>query len=306
MGRWALAAAVVGLVLALWLELRPVNAVVVYCAQDQVYAEQVFRLAEKEMGIRVLPVYDSEAVKTVGLANRLLAERDRPRADLFWGNEELRARQLAAREIFLATNGLAFFGDRTRCLVVNTQLWRGMRSGVSLMDLTNTIWRGKVAIAYPQFGTTAAHFHALRQHWGDAAWTTWCRNLAANRPILVDGNSVVVQMVASGEAHIGLTDSDDVLAGIREGRPIAALPLPGETLHIPNSVGLVRGGPHPEAARRLSQFLCDPRVASMLVESGALNGVAPDPNLPGLAPGWDRILTELDATTAELNRIFLR
>jgi hypothetical protein len=44
----------------------------------------------------------------------------------------------------------------------------------------------------------------------------------------------------------------------------------------------------------------------MLVESGALNGVAPDPNLPGLAPGWDRILTELDATTAELNRIFLR
>ena len=85
MGRWALAAAVTGLVLALWLELRPVNAVVVYCAQDQVYAEQVFRLAEKEMGIRVLPVYDSEAVKTVGLANRLLAERDRPRADLFWG-----------------------------------------------------------------------------------------------------------------------------------------------------------------------------------------------------------------------------
>ena len=43
-----------------------------------------------------------------------------------------------------------------------------------------------------------AHLLALRNRWGDAAWVAWCRALQANRPFLVDGNSVVVQFVARG------------------------------------------------------------------------------------------------------------
>ena len=70
------------------------NQVVVYAAQDQVYAEPIFESFTRETGIRVLPLFDSEAVKTVGLANRLLAEKSHPQCDVFWGNEEMRARQL--------------------------------------------------------------------------------------------------------------------------------------------------------------------------------------------------------------------
>src|SRR5881394_1964668 len=40
--------------------------VVAYCAQDQVYAEPIFSEFEKETGVKVRAVYDSEAVKTVG------------------------------------------------------------------------------------------------------------------------------------------------------------------------------------------------------------------------------------------------
>src|SRR3974377_394484 len=54
------------------------HVVIAYCAQDQVYAEPIFRDFEKETGIRVRVVYDSEAVKTVALANRLIAEQNRP------------------------------------------------------------------------------------------------------------------------------------------------------------------------------------------------------------------------------------
>ena len=72
------------------------NAVVVYAAQDQVYAEPIFKQFTAETGLKVRAAYDSEAVKTVGLANRLLAERTRPQCDVFWGNEEMRTRQLAA------------------------------------------------------------------------------------------------------------------------------------------------------------------------------------------------------------------
>jgi hypothetical protein len=32
-------------------------------------------------------VYDSEATKTIGLVNRLIAEKDSPRADVFWNAE---------------------------------------------------------------------------------------------------------------------------------------------------------------------------------------------------------------------------
>jgi len=83
--------------------------VVVYCAQDQIYAEPIFREFEKQTGIKVLAVYDNESVKTVGLANRLLAERSHPQCNVFWGNEEMRTRQLAAHNVFRENNGWAAF-----------------------------------------------------------------------------------------------------------------------------------------------------------------------------------------------------
>src|SRR2546428_5982568 len=227
------------------------RVVVPYCAQDQVYAEPIFRDFEKATGIKVRAVYDSEAVKTVGLANRLLAERSHPQCDAFWGNEEMRTRQLAAQNVFRETNGWAAFGYRSRRMVINTNQLSVASAPHSLIDLTNETWREKVALSYPQFGTTATHFHALRQHWGDDAWQTWCRALAANKPFLVDGNSVVVKVVAKGEAWVGLTDSDDIADGQREGLPIAACPMSGETLLIPNTVAVTRGAPHAEAAQRL-------------------------------------------------------
>ena len=115
--------------------------------------------------------------------------------------------------VFRETNGWAAVGYRSRRIVINTNRLSLAAAPHSLLELTNETWRGKVALAYPQFGTTATHFHALRQHWGDERWQAWCRALAANKPLLVDGNSVVVKMVGRGEAWIGLTDSDDIAAG---------------------------------------------------------------------------------------------
>src|SRR3989440_1866789 len=96
------------------------NQVFVYCAQERVYAEPISRDFEKADGIKVRAVFDSEAVKTVGIANRLLAERSHPQCDVFWGNEEMRTRQLAAQGIFRETNGWATFGFRSRRTVINT------------------------------------------------------------------------------------------------------------------------------------------------------------------------------------------
>ena len=281
--------------------------VIVYCAQDQTYAEPIFRDFQKETGIKVRAVYDNEAVKTVGLANRLLAERAHPQCDLFWGNEEMRTRQLAAQNVFRETNGWTAFGYRSRRVVINTNKLSLAEAPRSLLDLTNQIWRGKVAMAYPQFGTTGAHLHALRQAWGDAAWEAWCKALVANKVLLVDGNSMVVKLVGGAEALLGLTDSDDIADGQREGLSIAALPWNNQTLLIPNTVGLIRGSSHPEAAQKLADFLQRPAIVQRLITANALEGADMKAvSGPTLKVDWDRLLRELEPATLKLNSIFLR
>jgi len=295
-------------------------SVVIYAAQDQVYAEPILREFENSTGIKVKAVYDNEAVKTVGLANRLVAEHSYPQCDVFWGNEEMRTRQLAAQNVFRETNGWAAFGYRSRRIVINTNFVVAgiLPAAASLLELTNDIWLGKVALAFPQFGTTATHFHALKQLWGEERWLAWCRALAANQPFIVDGNSVVVKQVARGEAWIGLTDSDDIAAGQREGLPIAMLPLTDETLLIPNTVAVTRNAPHPANAQKLFEYLQRREVAEKLVQANALEsseGRAPrGPNSENGAslssarrqPDWDALLRDLETTTKQLNEVFLR
>ena len=281
--------------------------VIAYCAQDQVYAEPIFRQFEKASGIKVLPVYDNEAVKSVGLANRLIAERQHPVCDVFWGNEEMRTRQLAAQGIFRETNGWAAFGFRSRRIVINTNQLSLNSAPRSVLELTNATWRGKVALAYPQFGTTATHFHVLRQRWGDAFWQAWCRALAANKPFVVDGNSEVVKAVGRGQALVGLTDCDDIADGQREGLPIAPLPMGDETLLIPNTVAVIRGAPNPKCAQSLFEYLQSRQVLKVLVSAHALEGAsASEAGTAILRVNWDSVLKDLGPATLELNRIFLR
>lgn len=276
------------------------STVTVYASQDQVYAEPILKKFEDETGIRVRAVYDSEAVKTVGLVNRLIAEQANPQCDLFWNNEELRTRQLETRNVI---EKWAPVGFRSRRIVINTNI---ISTGpASLVDLTNAAWKAKVALAYPLFGTTATHFLALRQHWGAEAWERWCRVLQANKPFLVDGNSVVVQLVARGEAAIGLTDSDDIAAGQKQGMPIKALPLEPASLLIPNTVAMVRNRSHPTQAQRLYEYLQSEPVRAALIAASALEGDAPT-NALGIKVDWPQLLRDTESGTAALKEVFLR
>lgn len=282
------------------------NLVIVYAAQDQVYAEPILKEFEQRTGIKVRAIYDSEATKTVAIANRLLAERAHPQCDVYWGNEELRTRQLASQNVFRETNGWAAFGYRSRRITLsatNTSLL----VPVSLRECTNSIYRGQIALAYPLFGSTATHLLALRQHWGAARWENWCRALAANKPYLVDGNSVAARMVAKGQARVGLTDSDDIAAENREGASLTALPFSDETLLMPNTVAIVRHAPHPDAARRLFEYLQTSPVTERLIQAGALEGaLAAEVRAATLKPDWDALLRDLEAGTRLIQEIFLR
>ena len=66
------------------------SEVVVYTALDSEFSTPIFaQVHGGQTDIAVLPKFDTESTKTVGLAEAIVAESDRPRCDVFWNNEIL-------------------------------------------------------------------------------------------------------------------------------------------------------------------------------------------------------------------------
>ena len=98
MTKWfalALAAVIVLAVLS-WRFLSgpPQLSVVVYVSHDQVFSEPILKDFERDTGIKVRAIYDTEETKSTGTMNRLIAEKNNPQADVYWANEPVRAEVL--------------------------------------------------------------------------------------------------------------------------------------------------------------------------------------------------------------------
>ena len=116
MRKWLVPALVVAAVAAfvLW-RFSPgtqTPTVVVYVSHDQVFSEPILTDFEKETGIKVRAVYDTEETKSTGTMNRLIAEKNNPQADVYWANEPVRAEVLRQqgyrRTIYFAECGRDF------------------------------------------------------------------------------------------------------------------------------------------------------------------------------------------------------
>jgi len=310
--------------------------VIVYTSVDQVTAARVFDLFTSSTGIRVKAVYDTEAGKTTGLFRRLMAERDRPLADVFWNGEICRTIQLADAGVAADIRPLApadiprrwvdpegrwvGFSLRARVIVYNTNLIkRPVDAPQGLDDLLKPEWGGKVVMANPLFGTTATHVAAMYETLGAEEAEKYLMALKANGLRLVEGNSVVRDVVARGEMAVGLTDTDDVFAGMAEGMPIAFI-LPDQTTRgtfvIPNSVMRVAGGPNPEAARKFIRFLLSREIERELAFARARqipvradvrrpDELMPFDKLRVLEVDYNRVAGRLHRTETRMEAIFL-
>jgi iron(III) transport system substrate-binding protein len=275
--------------------------VVLYVSADDHVARQVVGAFERETGIRVDTVGDTEQTKTTGLANRLRAERDNPQADVFWSSEIFNTINLAeegvleAYEPRTATDRPRGFRDpqhrwygfaaRARVIVYAPDRVAPEHRPRTWMDLTQGQFKARIVMADPRFGTTGGHLAAMKVYWskivGRGYYDAFLMGLAANEVrLLPSGNAGVVQAVAAGEADLGLTDTDDVWAARARGLNVDLIyarhdvdpeAAGGGTLLIPNTVGRVTGSPHPEAAGRLIDFLLSAPVERMLAESVSHN-----------------------------------
>ena len=273
--------------------------VVIYCALDQTYSEPILKRFEQTSGIAVQAVYDTEAAKTTGLVNRLLAERQRPQADLFWNNEIIQTVLLKQKGLLAASSPAAadripawardadgtWYGlaARARVIVYNTRLVAADDAPTSIRDLTDPKWNDKAAVAYPLFGTTRTHAAQLFASWGPQEAQQFFKDLMANGVAFVDGNATVRNLVAQGRYSIGLTDTDDVNSGIEQGMEIAMVfpDQQGEgTLLLPTTVAMIKGAPHPDQAAKLMDYILSDAVEAELARGPAAQ-IPLKPGIPG-------------------------
>lgn len=260
--------------------------VVVYTTVDQVFSEPVLKAFTEKYGIRVQAVYDIEAVKTTGLVNRLIAERNNPRCDVFWNSEILRTILLQRKGILAPYRSqqakdipvefkdpLGYwtgFAGRNRVFVVNRFLMGKDNPPSSLDACTTPRWQGKLAMANPLFGTTATYLAAIFSARGLRDGTRLLNKLKRNGIKIVDGNAVVRDMAGAGEILIGLTDSDDVAVGKAAGLPIESVypDNDDDALLIPNTVAIVHGAPHRQEAMKLVDYLLSATTEQQLIGTG--------------------------------------
>jgi iron(III) transport system substrate-binding protein len=260
--------------------------VVLYTSVDEPVARPIVAAFEKETGIKVLLRTDTEATRTAGLAERLLAERGSPQADVWWGNEPFHTVNLAENGVLAEYKSPAheripplyrdskyrWAGTALRARVIAVSDKVGDRPIHSLLDLTDEAFTGQIVMARPTAGTTRGHVAALYTLWGYERADDYFRRLRANGVQLVGGNSIVAEQVGAGRMLLGLTDNDDVDATLREkGKLRMVIPDQAEggmgTLTIPCTVGLVKGGPHADAGRKLVEYLLSAEVEKKLLEA---------------------------------------
>ena len=307
---------------------KPSNTVVVYTSVDDVFARPVCQQFQKQTGIEVKLVPDTEETKSTGLLNRLIAEKARPQADVFWSGDPVRAAVLKARGIstpFKPANPAdttGRFSDsaghwsalsaRARVLIVNTNLVPAASTPRSLQAFLDPKWKGKACLANPLFGTTSMHAAAWFETMGEAKAKEFLQGFRANGVKMLSSNGEVKRRVAAGEFAFGLTDTDDASVAMKEGKPVTMI-YPDQdgagTLIVPNAAVLIANSPNAENGKKFIEYLLTAPVEKSLAESEAAQmplrrGVPVPPGVKGvgeikaMAVNYETLGARLDELTA--------
>lgn len=259
------------------------NEVVVYTSEDKIFSEPVLQAFEKKTGIKVRTIYDTEETKSAGVANRLIAEKDNPQADVFWSGDPVRPVLLQIKglttpyvssaatdipKIYRDMDGhWTGFSARARVILYNSSLVSMDERPLSIFDLAKPVWRGQVAMANPLFGTTSIHVAALFIILGNEKAKKFLNDLKANGVKIVSSNSEVRRLVTRGEVKVGITDTDDANVAVREGSAVKIV-YPDQsgmgTLIMPNMVCLIKNSPNQKDGKKLIDYLVSSEVEKSL------------------------------------------
>lgn len=258
------------------------EALVVYCAHDAAFSEEILKAFEKKTGIKVEPRFDTEATKSLGLTNLIIREQDHPRCDVFWNNQALGTAALKEQGMLSAYKGEGYqripdefkdpdgywtgFAARLRVYITNVEKSEATKENID-QKLAGPL--NEVAIAKPLYGTTLTHYTVLCDAWGLDQLKKWHQSLQERGIQETSGNASVKNLVANGACALGFTDTDDYFVAVDEAEPVAALPITVNELAIliPNSVAIIKGTKKQKQAQLLVDYLLSEEVEIKLAKS---------------------------------------
>jgi iron(III) transport system substrate-binding protein len=316
----------------------PHNDLVVYCSLDQEFAEPLIQQYAKSTGLEVHVEFDVEANKTVGLVQRLREESKNPRCDVFWNNEFAHTVQMgrdglleayaspSAKDIpasFKEASGKwSGFAARARIFIVNTDLC-DPKEITSMWDLVDPKWAGKAAMALPLNGTTLTHMACLYDVLGEAKAEEYVQKVSAlgksGALNLANGNSTIARVVGDGKFAFGWTDTDDFAVALERGAHVVAVYPDANgvgTLLIPNTICMVKGAPHPEAARKFVDWALSDATEKALAYSRSVQipvraGVERPPSIKGtkdfkpMSVDFEKVGADIEKRAAHFRELFV-
>jgi len=280
------------------------TSLTIYSGREERLVEPIMDRFTKETGIELRIRYASSSA----LATALVEEGRNSPADIYWSQEPgllglVSARGLLARlpqktvgkvSTRFTTPSRRWVGTsaRSRVLVYNTNELRTSELPQSVWGLTNTKWKGKIAVA-PTNASFQAFLGATINLFGESRVRSWLKGLKSNDVRFYPSNTNVVQAVGRGDAQVGLVNHY-YLYNLLVDTP--NLPVrnywfrngdPGN-LVLAAGVGVVSSTQKAAAAQRFVDFLLSKTGQRMIArgpgaaEYPLVKGVPRRPGLPAL------------------------
>ena len=121
-------------------------------------------------------------------------------------------------------------------------------------DLLDRKWAGRVALE----SADVAWFAAVVKAMGETPGIAYFRKLAATRPSMRNGHTLMAELVAAGEVPLAIDAHVQGIARLKaRGAPIEWKPLQ-PAFGQPSSVGVARTATHPNAAMLFAEFILSP------------------------------------------------
>jgi len=256
---------------------------------------------------------------------RIEAEADNPRGDIFFGAsvesfeaiihhfEPYQAAHHDEYDPQFVHPEYRYYGysQPLQAFVVNTNLLSEDEWPTSWEDLGDPGFKGQIIMANPSLSGSA--YAQLAQILQLHDWELVERIM--DNTSFVASSQLVFQNVARGEIEIGITGESNIADLISEGWPVTAVyPSEGTGLRF-DSMGIIAGGPNPEAARVFMDWatsLANHEVAtqhfrrSVRADAPAPEGLAPTADIPTFNYDPDLAAATRDENLARFDELFSR
>jgi len=271
---------------------------VVYSSNDANLNRFVFDAFTRETGIPVDPVEGGSGV----VFRRIASERERPLGDVVWGvSRALLTNNRALLAPYASKNKDVvppefrdpedhWIGTNVHLIVIlqNTKLVPADAGPKTWADLLDPKWKGQISVTDPaNSGSAFTNLTMLAQLWGggDAGWAKVAQ-LLANTKVL-NRSTLVFQGVGNGEFALGMSLEYAGLWWASNGAPMKVVYPQDGTVAQMEGVGIIKGGPDPEAAKAFVDYITRKDVREAILRFAFRRAARQDldlAKLPGQMP----------------------